>query len=114
VGLSSIGVAAVAVESGDAGDVEGFVQDFAENLAGHDDVDFTAADDHRGGQFFHICVEYEDDSDGTPYCEVDWADEELLVTLYFVGSESNTIDLDGAEDALADSLDELVDGLAGA
>jgi hypothetical protein len=31
-----------------------------------------------------------------------------------VGSDADAIDLDRAEDALADSLDTLVDGLAGA
>jgi hypothetical protein len=113
-GIEGIGLAAAPV---DGDDVPAFVEEYTEQIAAADDVDFTPMDDHRGGQFFHFCARYEDedDSDGvSDYCEVDWANEELLITLYVLGSASDSVDLDEAEQALAGSLDDLVDGLAGA
>ena len=74
------------------------------------DVDIDEGDEFRGGQFFEVCVE--DDGDAL-YCEINWLDDNLLVGVYYIGDDSDRVDLDDVaplfESALPDIIDDLAD-----
>lgn len=102
-----VGLIAVQVQGSN---VEHFVKTYAEAAAEADDTNFSSSDTHRSGQFFHFCAYY-DDEPVLNSCEVQWADDELLVSVWFVGEWVDGIDLGDAQHALAGLLDELVDSL---
>ncbi len=78
-------------------------EDYAEDFAGEDArVDVEETDAYRGGQFRHVCAEYED---AEPYCQVEWSDEDVLIGIYVVGADADRIDTDVLEDGFRPRLD---------
>ncbi|MEP1125420.1 MAG: hypothetical protein ABJH68_16160 [Ilumatobacter sp.] len=78
-------------------------EDYAEEFAGEGArVDVEETDAYRGGQFRHVCVEYDD---GEPYCQVEWSDENVLIGVYVVGEDADRIDTDVLEDGFRPRLD---------
>lgn len=77
-------------------------------------IDRRGSTDHRGGTLHRVCVETPDPPDGVSYCEVDWLDENLLVTVYVAGPTSLDIDLELLEAGLVAVLDDVVANLGDA
>lgn len=67
--------------------------------------------EHRGGTLHRICA---DSDEGTEfdYCEVDWLDDNLLVTVYVAGPTSRRVDIEALEAGLVGVLDDLLTSLA--
>ncbi|MEM9563391.1 MAG: hypothetical protein AAGA93_12275 [Actinomycetota bacterium] len=74
-------------------------------------VDRLGTEDHRGGVLHRLCVRDGAD-DALDYCEVDWLDDRLLVTVYVSGATATETDLDALQAGLAGVLDEVVANLA--
>ena len=88
-------------------DVDEYTEEFANAGEGGARVDIDPTNEYRGGQFRHVCVEYDDDASG--YCQVEWVDDDLLIGLYVFGDDADRIDLDDLEVAFAPQLDLIAD-----
>lgn len=92
-------------------DVDEYTEEFATGGEGSADVDIDPTNEYRGGQFRHVCVDYDDESLG--YCQVEWVDDDLLIGLYVFGDDADRIDLDDLEVAFAPQLDLIADQFTG-
>ncbi len=91
--------------------VDEYTEEFATGGEGGADVDIDPTNEYRGGQFRHVCVDYDDESLG--YCQVEWVDDDLLIGLYVFGDDADRIDLDDLEVAFAPQLDLIADQFTG-
>lgn len=74
-------------------------------------VDRVGSEDHRGGTFERLCVNDAAEPDFS-WCEVDWFDDNLHVTLYISGPATRPSDLDSMQAGLAAVLEPLIVALA--
>ena len=84
-------------------DIDEYTEEFA--TGGEDDarVDIDPTNDYRGGQFRHVCVDYDDDDAG--YCQVEWVDDDVLIGIFVFGEDYDRVDLDDLETAFGPQLD---------
>lgn len=95
-------------------DFDAYIEAFVEGDDGNSlELQREGTSEHRGGTFHRICA-IDPGGDGFDYCEVDWLDDRLLITVYIQGPQSTETDLDALEGALADALDDITTNLAGA
>ncbi len=82
--------------------------DYAEEFAGDDArVDIDETNEYRGGRFRHVCVEFSDD-DITPYCQVEWLNDDVLIGLYIFGEDADRIDTELLETGFRPQLDAVM------
>lgn len=65
----------------------------------------------RGGQFFKVCVEVK----GAPeveYCQVDWLDENVMVSAFAFGSGAFDLDVNGLQERFQYILPTIIDRLS--
>lgn len=93
-------------------DVDEYTEEFATGGEGGARVDIDPTNEYRGGQFRHVCVEYDDD-DASGYCQVEWVDDDLLIGIYVFGDGADRIDTDDLEVAFAPQLDLIADQFTG-
>ncbi len=100
-------------------DFDRFVEIFAQGsdeTTSHS-VERLGSTDHRGGTLHRVCAESLDESDtedgAISYCEIDWVDENLMVTVYVSGPKSLDVDLDALEAGLVSVLEDVVSNLDG-
>ncbi|MEL6984731.1 MAG: hypothetical protein AAFO29_20050 [Actinomycetota bacterium] len=77
-------------------------------------IDRRSSTDHRGGTLHRICVRVDAEQNELDYCEVDWVDDNLLITVYVAGPSALDTNLDGLEAGLIAVLDDVVTNLADA
>lgn len=105
---SGIGIYAAAAPA----DVEQFVRTFAGTGEEVEvEVGFTVSGEAEGGTFHQVCTASDDDS-YTPYCEVAWADDSVLIGLYVSGPDATTINIAAMEQGLASVLPDVIANLA--
>lgn len=74
-------------------------------------VDRRESSEHRGGELHRLCVERVT-SDGTHgHCEVNWFDENLMVTILLSSPSPADIDVEAVEEALVAEIDAIVTNL---
>ncbi len=76
------------------------------------EIDRRSSEGHRGGTFHQVCVADTIDPEFSS-CEVDWIDDNLLITVYAVGPTALDVDVDQLQDGVAAILDDVVANLAG-
>ena len=106
---SAIGLYAIEAPA----DLEGWARTFATSGEGRSSVqvDYVTSRTLDRGTFHHVCVDLPDDDTFTPYCEVDWVDDEILIGLYVAGPDALTADVDAMEAGLASVIPEIINNL---
>lgn len=84
-------------------DVDEYTEDFASGDVDDARVDIDPTNVYRGGQFRHVCVDYDDDDAG--YCQVEWVDDDVLIGIFVFGDDFDRVDLDDLETAFGPQLD---------
>ncbi len=73
-------------------------------------IERSESSEHRGGTFESLCVNDVSEPEFS-WCEVNWIDENLHVTLYIGGPATRPSDLDSMQAGLAGVLDQVVANL---
>ncbi len=99
-------------------DFDRYLRIFNQGSDGEPDlsVERFGSSEHRGGTLHRVCVEDQDaqtEDEDISYCEVNWLDQNLLVTVYVSGPTSLGIDLDVLEAGLVSILDDVMVNLGG-
>lgn len=87
--------------------VQVLVGEDTENLS----INRVGSEEHRGGTFEQLCVSDTVEAEFS-WCEVDWFDDNLHVTLYISGPATRPSDLDSMQEGLAAVLEPLIVALA--
>lgn len=84
-------------------------QEIAELLPDYD-IEFDPDRDHAGGTLVTYCADTGPDSDLLPFCEADWYDDDILLSVYYSDEEA-TSDVAGEwmQASLPDWLQDLAD-----